>query len=368
MPSQPPSKARGVLLIKNQKGLHTRPATEFVKCASTFESKIFLSYKEYHVNGKSLLGLLMLAASKGAKILVEAIGQDADDAVKALQAMAKEVKNKSEIRQVAIISSESVELGNTIADTIDKVGKDGVVTVEESQSLGIESEVVEGMEFDRGYVSAYMITNSERMEAELKDVPILVTDMKISTAQVIVPLLEKLLQTGKKDFVIIDMRNDYEHKSGHFRNSILPNLSNFRDLPKVVDGELKVYKDKTVVTVCTGGVRCEKASAYLLKKGFKDVYQLENGIVTYMEKYPGEDFDGALYVFDQRVTMDFLPPEKRTIIGRCYLCNNKSELYVNCKNNACHYHFICCEECNTGNGACCSQECRVIQDVTTNKV
>jgi chaperonin GroEL len=125
------------------------------------------------------------------------------DAVAELKNLAKEIKKKDEVRQVATISAESAELGKTIADTIEKVGKDGVVTVEESQSIGIESEITEGMEFDRGYISPYMVTNAERMEAEVKDAPILITDKKISTISQILPLLEKLLQSGKKDLVII---------------------------------------------------------------------------------------------------------------------------------------------------------------------
>ncbi len=125
------------------------------------------------------------------------------DTVEELKKMAKQVKGNEEIRQVATISAESEELGVVIADTINKVGKDGVVTVEESQSLGIECDVVEGVEFDKGYVSPYMITNPERMEAEYKDVPVLITDKKVSTIKEILPLLERLAQTGKKDLVII---------------------------------------------------------------------------------------------------------------------------------------------------------------------
>jgi chaperonin GroEL len=104
-----------------------------------------------------------------------------EEAVKALKSISKPIKNKEEIKQVATISAESEEIGQKIADTIEKVGKDGVVTVEESQAFGIESEIVEGLEFDKGYVSPYMITNAERMEAEYTDVPILVTDKKISS-------------------------------------------------------------------------------------------------------------------------------------------------------------------------------------------
>ncbi|MES2213614.1 MAG: chaperonin GroEL [Patescibacteria group bacterium] len=125
------------------------------------------------------------------------------DVVDALKGLAKPIKTKDEIRQVAVISAESEEIGKIIADTIDKVGKDGVVTVEESQSFGVESEVVEGLEFDKGYLSHYMVTNAERMEAEYKDVPVLLTDKKISTIKDILPLLEKVAATGRKDLVII---------------------------------------------------------------------------------------------------------------------------------------------------------------------
>jgi chaperonin GroEL len=125
------------------------------------------------------------------------------DVVSALKLMAKPINTKDEIRQVAVVSSESEDIGKIIANTIDNVGKDGVVTVEESQSFGVESEVVEGMEFDKGYISPYMITNTERMEAEYKDVPVLVTDKKISAIKDILPLLEKIAGTGKKDLVII---------------------------------------------------------------------------------------------------------------------------------------------------------------------
>lgn len=125
------------------------------------------------------------------------------DVVAALKKAAKQIKSDEEIKQVASISAESVELGSIIADTIKKVGKDGVVTVEESQSTSLESEIVEGIQFDKGYVSAYMVTNAERMEAEFRDPAILLTDKKISTIKDILPLLEQLAATGKKELVII---------------------------------------------------------------------------------------------------------------------------------------------------------------------
>ena len=159
-----------------------------------------------------------------------------------------------------------------------------------------------------------------------------------------------------KDFVVVDMRNDYEYASGHFKNSIDPGLRASRDLPEAMP-KLEPLKNKTVVTVCTGGVRCEKMSSYLLNQGFKDVYQLEGGIHTYLEKYPIGEFKGTLYTFDQRVTMDF--DTAKEVIGACRLCGEKTEKYVNCVNVECHLHFLACEGCHEreGSAPACSSAC-----------
>ena len=161
--------------------------------------------------------------------------------------------------------------------------------------------------------------------------------------------LHEWIKTGR-EFYIVDMRNAYEHKVGHFEGSILPPIENFRDLPKVVK-QISHLKNKTVLTVCTGGVRCEKASGFLITQGFTDVYQLDGGIVSYMEKYPNEDFKGKLYVFDGRITMGFYTDDTRhEIVGKCDECGDKSENYVNCDNPVCHRHFINCADCITKNG------------------
>ncbi|MFO0718948.1 MAG: rhodanese-related sulfurtransferase [Candidatus Paceibacterota bacterium] len=164
---------------------------------------------------------------------------------------------------------------------------------------------------------------------------------------------------SNKDIHIIDMRNDYEYKVGHFEGSVLPGMKNFRDLPQIIE-KISHLKDKTVVPVCTGGVRCEKASGFLVKEGFKDVYQLDGGIVSYMEKYPGKAFKGSLYVFDKRKVMTFDSPDNHTVIGRCGICQKPSENYTNCTLDTCHEHFICCEDCKADqNGATfCSPECQ----------
>jgi UPF0176 protein len=149
-----------------------------------------------------------------------------------------------------------------------------------------------------------------------------------------------------EELYIIDMRNTYEHDSGHFVDSVLPPMRNFRELPQVLP-KLEHLKDKRVVTVCTGGVRCEKAAGYLLKKGFRNVHQLYGGIVSYMEAYPNQDFLGKLYVFDNRVTMGFnTDSPDHVIIGRCKHCELPCERYVNDDATQGRPHFICCEACS----------------------
>lgn len=123
--------------------------------------------------------------------------------VENIRSNAKKINTKEEIAQVATISARDKEIGNMIAEVIDKAGKDGVVTVEESQTVGLDKDIVEGLQFDKGYISPYMVTDQERMEAEMKDPFILVTDNKISSINDLLPLLEKIVQSGKKDLVVI---------------------------------------------------------------------------------------------------------------------------------------------------------------------
>ncbi|MEO8637325.1 MAG: chaperonin GroEL [Candidatus Taylorbacteria bacterium] len=184
------------------------------------------------------------------------------EVVKALRAIAKPIATKDEIRQVASISSESEEIGKIIGDTIDKVGKDGVVTVEESQTTGVDSEVVEGMEFDKGYVSPYMITNAERMEAEYSDANILITDKKISTIKEILPLLEKLAQTGKKELVIIADDVDGEALTTFVLNKIRGAFSILAvKAPGYGDSKEEMLED--IATTCGAKVISEKTGTKL---------------------------------------------------------------------------------------------------------
>lgn len=171
--------------------------------------------------------------------------------------------------------------------------------------------------------------------------------------------LHDWFKSGKK-FYIVDMRNDYEHEIGYFENSLFAPFENFRDLPKVLK-QLSNLKDQTVLTVCTGGVRCEKASGFLVNNGFKSVYQLYGGIISYMEKYPNENFLGKLYVFDGRIAMGFnVDDPNHKIVGKCKFCASPADTYNDCRNIHCEgkRHFISCGKCLEKYQGFCGNSCK----------
>ncbi len=155
-------------------------------------------------------GMKNIAAGANAMLLKRGLDKAVEAVVAEIRAMATPVNGKEDIAHIASISAADREIGELIAEVMDKVGKDGVITVEESRGLRFETEFVEGMEFDRGYISPYFITNSDRMVAELEEPHILITDKKISAIADILPLLEKLLQTGRKELVVISEEVDGE--------------------------------------------------------------------------------------------------------------------------------------------------------------
>lgn len=210
----------------------------------------------------------------------------AKDTVAELKSMAKDVKTDADVQNVATISAESEELGKTIAKTIKEVGKDGVVTVEESQSLGIESEIVEGMEFDRGYVSPYMVTAPDRMEAVAKEPMILITDKKISTVQQVLPLLEKLLQSGKKDLVIIADDVDGEalatfvvNKVRGVFNVLAVKAPGYGDRKKEMLADIAATVGATVITEDVG-LKLENAEPNMLGRAQRIVATKDSTVIV----------------------------------------------------------------------------------------
>ena len=180
-------------------------------------------------------------------------------------------------------------------------------------------------------------------------------DPRVLTGTHITPATLKQWIDSGEDFEIVDMRNDYEFKVGHFKNAIHPGLENFRDLQNALPA-LEPLRGKKVLTVCTYGVRCEKASGYLLQQGFEEVYQLDGGIGTYMKQYPGEDFLGSLYVFDERILEQ--EATHYEVVGVCELCAAKNEHFSNCVYGDCHKKMLVCQSCASKNTPIyCSEAC-----------
>jgi UPF0176 protein len=158
--------------------------------------------------------------------------------------------------------------------------------------------------------------------------------------------------------ILVDMRNHYESEIGHFEGAITPDVDTFRDSLDIIEQDLKENKeDKSLVMYCTGGIRCEKASAYFKHKGFKNVYQLEGGIIEYVRQVKSEGlenkFHGKNFVFDHRRSERI----SEEVISQCHQCGAACDTHTNCENAACHLLFIQCESCRKKMNNCCSQDC-----------
>jgi UPF0176 protein len=169
-------------------------------------------------------------------------------------------------------------------------------------------------------------------------------DIKNETAKEISADEFENLYKNNEDFVVLDLRNDYEINVGRFEKTYDPGLRNFRDLPEKLK-ELEPLKNKKVITVCTGGIRCEKATCLLKREGFENIYQLKDGIHTYMAKYPGQHFKGTLFVFDNRIMTDVVETPNREVVGSCNYCGTKSEDFYNNDTVRPSVKTICCPSC-----------------------
>lgn len=169
------------------------------------------------------------------------------------------------------------------------------------------------------------------------------------------PGFNKLTERG--DTIVVDMRNHYESEVGHFEDAICPDVETFREaLPKVAE-MLSDRKENPIVMYCTGGIRCEKASAYLKHKGFSQVYQLDGGIIEYTRQVKSlgleNKFRGKNFVFDERLGERI----SEEVISHCHQCGAPCDTHVNCANDACHILFIQCPDCANKYSGCCSQKC-----------
>jgi UPF0176 protein len=151
------------------------------------------------------------------------------------------------------------------------------------------------------------------------------------------------------DVVVFDARNNYESAIGKFRGAVTPDIELFKDLPAALDdyGDLK---DKTIVTYCTGGIRCEKVSALMKSKGFKNVYQLDGGIIKYGQTYPDGAWEGECFVFDERMKVAF--KDQPELIGECHFCDAATNTYLNCAYRPCNKLILICPDCETSQTLC----------------
>jgi len=161
--------------------------------------------------------------------------------------------------------------------------------------------------------------------------------------------------------VCVDMRNHYESEIGHFEGAVTPDVDTFRDSLPIIEKDLAAHKeDKNLLMYCTGGIRCEKASAYFKHKGFKNVFQLEGGIIEYARQVKDQGlenkFKGKNFVFDERRAERI----SEDIIAQCHQCGSPCDTHVNCANEACHLLFIQCEACQEKTQSCCSEDCQTI--------
>ena len=171
----------------------------------------------------------------------------------------------------------------------------------------------------------------------------------------------------KSNTIVVDMRNHYESEVGKFENAICPDVDTSKDLLKETKNILGNHKNKNILLYCTGGIRCEKASSYLIKNKFKNIYQLKGGIINYAKEVKEQNltskFKGKNFVFDdrlgERVTSD--------IISLCHQCDKKNDNHTNCENDACHILFIQCEICKEKYDGCCSVECMKIKSLPIEK-
>lgn len=169
--------------------------------------------------------------------------------------------------------------------------------------------------------------------------------------------VHELLSNRPEDLIILDTRNNYESAVGGFVDQIAPDIRYFRELPGYIDENIDQFKDKQVLMQCTGGVRCERATAYLVQKNVaKKVYQIEGGIHRYIEKYPNGFFRGKNYVFDKRITVKV----NDDVLGSCYLCQKACDDYYNCLNALCNRHFIGCQPCLEAFESTCSTTCQAV--------
>lgn len=248
-----------------------------------------------------------------------------------------------------LISSEGIN--GTVSGTIEQTDRymADLSTMPEFKDIVFKIDESEGHAFKKMFVRHKEELVTFRYEHKLD--PNIVSGKRLAPA-------EFYEQLQSDDVIVIDGRNDYEYDIGHFRGAIRPKVESFREFPEWIRNNLSEHKDKKILTYCTGGIRCEKLTGFLLKEGFSDVAQLEGGIVTYGKdpEVQGRLFDGKCYVFDERISVPINRTDEDVVIAHCYHCGESNDRYINCP--VCNLQYVCCDDCEHEHDTYCSDACR----------
>lgn len=273
------------------------------------------------------------------------------------------IPDPEQIREEQFAICESLGLKGRIL--VAKEGINGTVSGPFAKTLAYRQfmethPVFQGIEFkidkaeDHSFLKLHVRVKDEIVRFEVDGV-----DPSADTGPYVEPEeFREVLKQAETDenIVILDARSNYEHRVGKFKNAITFDIDNFRELPDKLD-EMESLRGKKIYTYCTGGIKCEKVTAWMRQEGFEDVYQLHGGIVRYGKEAGGEDFEGSCYVFDQRVVVP-VNSVNPSVAGNCRLCSNSTEKMINCANPACNEHFLICDNCADELEGCCSIECK----------
>ncbi len=274
--------------------------------------------------------------------------------------------------------SSTADFRNEVYEKLEQLGVFGRIYV---ATEGINAQIsilAERFEDFKNYLYSILFLNEVRLNVAVEDngksffkLKILVrkkivadglndSGFDVTNSGVHLNALEFNNLAKKPDTIIVDMRNHYESEVGHFKNAIRPDVDTFREELQIVENLMRDQKDKNLLMYCTGGIRCEKASAWMKHLGFKNVFQLTGGIIKYAQEVKSlgleNRFIGKNFVFDERlgerITED--------IVAVCHQCGNPCDDHTNCKNDGCHLLFIQCEKCGEKYKGCCSEECQNI--------
>ena len=255
-----------------------------------------------------------------------------------------------ELKGRILVAKEGIN--GTVSGTIDQTEKYMEIMHQDPRfaDLWFKIDAAKGHTFEKMHVRPRKELVTFRLEEDI--------DPHQLTGKYLSPK-EFYQQLQEEDVIVLDGRNDYEYDIGHFRNAIRPNVKSFREFPDWIRENLAQFKDKKILTYCTGGIRCEKLSGFLLKEGFKDVAQLHGGIVTYGKdpEVRGKLFDGKCYVFDNRISVPINQTEEATVISQCFHCGKPADKYINCGHVTCDLRHIVCESCEEEHRGYCSPQC-----------